>query len=257
MKFSPRNASAILLALALPIALSACKKIEEDGATPATADRQAEATSGIEDIEGLETAQQQAGYVIGLELGSTLFPVREEVDLDAMFDGIRDSVAARDPKVTEQQYMQIMQDLGERMQAARTEAAARAAEEGAAFLAENAGREEVQVTESGLQYEVIEQGEGESPAPGDRVRVHYEGSLLSGEVFDSSRERGEPAEFMLEQVVPGWQEGLQLMSRGGRYTFWIPAELGYGEQGAPGGPIGPNTTLVFDVELIDIESAGQ
>lgn len=255
MKFSPRNVSTILLALALPLALSACKKIEEDSA--ATASSQTEATSGIEGIDGLETAQQQAGYVIGLELGSTLFPVRDEVDLDAMFDGIRDSVAARDPKVTEQQYMQIMQDLGERMQAARTEAAAQAAEEGAAFLAENAERDGVQVTGSGLQYEVIEEGEGESPAPGDRVRVHYEGNLLNGEVFDSSRERGTPAEFMLEQVVPGWQEGLQLMSRGGRYKFWIPAELGYGEQGAPGGQIGPNTTLVFDVELIDFESAGQ
>src|SRR5690606_14962247 len=220
------SASALFLALALPLALSACKKIEDDSAPAATAaaDGEARATPGGEGIEGLETAQQQAGYVIGLELGSTLFPVREEVDLDAMFDGIRDAVAAREPRVSEQQYMQIMQDLGERMQASRAEAARQAAEEGEAFLAENAQREDVQVTASGLQYQVLEPGEGESPAPGDRVRVHYEGSLLNGEVFDSSRERGEPAEFMLEQVVPGWQEGLQLMSRGGRYRLWIPAE---------------------------------
>ena len=104
---------------------------------------------------------------------------------------------------------------------------------------------------------MIEEGDGDPPGPGDRVRVHYEGSLLDGEVFDSSRERGEPAEFMLGQVVPGWQEGLQLMSRGGRYKLWIPAALGYGEEGTPGGPIGPNTTLVFDVELIDFEPADQ
>ena len=195
--------------------------------------------------------------VIGLELGSTLAPVRAEVDLDAMFDGIRDSVAGNEPKVSEQQYMQIMQDLGERMQAATAEAARLAAEQGAAFLAENAERAGVQVTESGLQYEVVEEGDGQSPGPDARVRVHYEGSLLDGEVFDSSRERGEPAEFLLAQVVPGWQEGLQLMSRGGRYKLWIPAELGYGEMGTPGGPIGPNATLVFDVELIDFEPAGE
>lgn len=256
MTLSPRNA-AILLAIALPLALSACKKIEDDGSTAAPAARDAATAPGIEGIEGLETAQQQAGYVIGLELGSTLYPVREEVDLDAMFDGIRDAVAEKEPRVNEQQYMQIMQDLGERMQAARAAAAQAAAEEGAAFLAANAEREGVQVTESGLQYEVIEPGEGPSPGPNDRVRVHYEGTLLNGEVFDSSRERGEPAEFMLAQVVPGWQEGLQLMSKGGRYKLWIPSELGYGEAGAPGGPIGPNATLVFDIELIDIQPAGQ
>lgn len=256
MKYFSPTAAGVLLALALPLALAACKPIEDDAAAPA-AGQELASTPGLENIDGLETAQQQAGYVIGLELGSTLFPVRDEVDLDAMFDGIRDSVNAREPRVSEQQYMQIMQELGDRMQANRAEAARKAAEEGAAFLAENAQLDDVQVTGSGLQYQVLEQGEGESPGPGDRIRVHYEGSLLDGEVFDSSRERGEPAEFMLEQVVPGWQEGLQLMSRGGRYRFWIPAELGYGEQGAPGGPIGPNATLVFDVELVDFESGSQ
>lgn len=258
MKFS-RTASAVLLAIALPLALSACKKIEDDGTAPAraAAGGSEASTPGLEGIKGLRTAQQQAGYVIGLELGSTLAPVRGEVDLEAMFEGIRDSVAGREPKVSEQQYMQIMQALGERMQAASAEAARLSAEQGAAFLAENAQRDGVQVTESGLQYEVIEEGDGQSPGPDARVRVHYEGSLLDGEVFDSSRERGEPAEFLLAQVVPGWQEGLQLMSRGGRYKLWIPAELGYGEMGTPGGPIGPNATLVFDVELIDFEPAGE
>lgn len=254
MRFFPRTALAVLLAAALPVGLAACAQIDDDSSGTSAP---GEGSAGIEGIEGLETAQEQAGYVIGMELGSTLYPVRDEVDLEAMFDGIRDTVAAREPKVSEQQYMQIMQDLGERMQAASAEAARQAGEEGAAFLAENAERDGVQVTDSGLQYEVVQEGQGESPGPGDRVRVHYEGTLLSGEVFDSSRERGQPAEFALAEVVPGWQEGLQLMARGGRYTLWIPAELGYGVEGTPGGPIGPNSTLVFDVELIDIEPAGQ
>jgi len=253
MKFLPLTATAVALALVL----AACQPIGDEASTEqAGGDPPVAATRGIEGIEGLETVQQQAGYVIGLELGGTLVPVRDEVDLDAMMEGIRDSVAAREPKVNEQQFMQIMQDLGERMQAARAEAGARAAEEGAAFLAENAGREGVQVTESGLQYEVLEPGQGgDRPGPTDRVRVHYEGSLLGGEVFDSSRERGEPAEFTLDQVVPGWQEGVQLMERGSRFRLWIPSALGYGEEGTAGGPIGPNSTLVFDVELIDFEPA--
>lgn len=255
MKLFPLTGTAAA-ALAVAFALAACKPIDDEAASaPAAGDPEVASTPGIEGIDGLETAQQQAGYVIGLELGGTLVPVREEVDLDAMMEGVRDSVAGREPKVSEQQFMQIMEDLGERMQASRAEAGARAAEEGAAFLAENAEREEVQVTESGLQYEVLEEGEGDRPGPTDRVRVHYEGSLLDGEVFDSSRQRGEPAEFTLDQVVPGWQEGVQLMTRGSRYRIWIPSELGYGEQGTVGGPIGPNATLVFEVELIDFEPA--
>ena len=260
MKFSPRTGSAVLLALAIPLALGACKKIEEGSsaaAPAAAAQREVSSSPGIEGIQGLSTAQQQSGYVIGLEMGGTLFPIRNEVDLDAMFEGIRDSVEAREPKIDEQQFMQIMQALGERIEQGRAEAARVAAEEGEAFLAENAERDGVQVTGSGLQYEVLEEGEGDAPGPQDRVRVHYEGTLLSGDVFDSSRQRGEPAEFQLDQVVPGWQEGLQLMARGARYKFWIPASLGYGAEGTPGGPIGPNATLVFDVELIDIAPAGQ
>src|SRR5690554_3127971 len=168
MKSFPLAGTAV--ALALTFALVACTPVTDDDAAPATG-TQAAATPGVEGIDGLETARQQAGYAIGLELGGTLFPVRDEVDLDAMFDGIRDTVAGNEPKVSEQQFMQIMQDLGERMQVARSEAAAQAAQEGAAFLAENAGRDEVEATASGLQYEVLEPGEGDSPAPGDRVRV--------------------------------------------------------------------------------------
>ena len=110
-------------------------------------------------------------------------------------------------------------------------------------------------TASGLQYQVLEPGNGPKPSATDTVRVHYAGTLLDGKTFDSSYERKEPVVFALQQVVPGWQEGIALMPVGSKYRFWIPSELGYGEQGTPGGPIGPNETLVFEVELQEIVKA--
>jgi FKBP-type peptidyl-prolyl cis-trans isomerase len=123
---------------------------------------------------------------------------------------------------------------------------------GDAFLAENAKKEGVQVTESGLQYQVLEAGDGPRPDTGDVVRVHYQGALLDGTVFDSSIQRGQPADIPVSQVVPGWQEGIALMPVGSKYRLWIPAALAYGEGGTPGGPIPPNSTLVFEVELLEI-----
>ena len=122
----------------------------------------------------------------------------------------------------------------------------------AAFLAKNAKQAGVVTTASGLQYQALAAGSGAKPDARDVVRVHYAGALLDGTTFDSSYDRGEPAEFGLGQVIPGWTEGLQLMSTGSKYRFWIPSRLGYGAQGTPGGPIGPHATLVFDVELLGI-----
>src|SRR5690606_10297786 len=137
----------------------------------------------------------------------------------------------------------------QRMQAIATERvqalAATNKEEGEAFLAENRQKKGVFTTGSGLQYMVLRQGAGQRPRASDRVRVSDEGSVLDGTVFDSSYERGQPAEFALQQVVPGWTEGLQLMPVGAKYRSWIPGELGYGRNGTPGGLIGPNATLVF------------
>jgi FKBP-type peptidyl-prolyl cis-trans isomerase len=126
------------------------------------------------------------------------------------------------------------------------------AEAGDKFLAENAKKPGIKTTASGLQYQVVTAGAGAKPKPTDTVRVNYKGSLLDGTVFDDSSKHGGPAEIPLQQVVPGWQEGIALMPVGSKYTFWIPAKLGYGDKGTPGGPIPPNATLVFEVELLDI-----
>ncbi|NZA25956.1 FKBP-type peptidyl-prolyl cis-trans isomerase [Luteimonas sp. SJ-92] len=257
MTISPRAAPA-LLSIALLIALAACKPLDTETGKPADAGAaQGDDAAAAIDVPGLENEKQQVGYAIGLELGATLVPVKDEVDLEAMLMGVRDTLDDKEPRLNQEQLVQVMQGLGERMQARQAARAEDAAAEGRAFLTENAAKPNVQTTESGLQYEVLEEGEGDPPKPGDRVSVHYEGKLLDGTTFDSTLERGEPAMFSLDQVVPGWQEGLQLMSPGSRYRLWIPSELGYGEQGTPNGPIGPNATLAFEVELLEVMPAAE
>ena len=159
------------------------------------------------------------------------------------------------PKMTYDEAKEIIRqyftELDSKQKAAATEAGKANEELGKAFLAENAKREGVKVTATGLQYEILAEGEGVSPKPGDNVTVHYTGKLIDGTVFDSSVERGEPATFGVTQVIPGWVEALQMMKPGAKYRLYIPSELAYGPQGA-GGVIGPNATLIFDVELIKV-----
>ena len=126
-------------------------------------------------------------------------------------------------------------------------------EKGEAFLAENAKKEGVKVTASGLQYKVLKEGKGKSPKKTDTVEVHYKGTLLDGTEFDSSYKRGQTIEFPLSGVIPGWTEGVQLMKEGAKYQFTIPSKLAYGERGTPGGPIPPNATLIFEVELVSVK----
>ena len=252
----PRNTAALLVLATLSLAIVGCKPGDkaEPEATATTAEADAEA-DGLK-IEGLANEKEQVSYMIGLDLAKSLEPVKDELDLGTMTKAIKSGLAGEKSLMTEEQAAQVRESFGQKIQAKRiAEMMAKAKKNldaGKAFLAANAKKPEVTTTASGLQYQVLEQGKGPKPSPTDTVRVHYAGTLLDGKTFDSSYERDEPVVFSLQQVVPGWQEGIALMPVGSKYRFWIPSELGYGEQGTPGGPIGPNETLVFEVELQDI-----
>ncbi len=203
----------------------------------------------------LETEAQKLGYIIGMDIGTSLKEQGSSLDLDSLFDAIRTTYNGETPALTPEEAASIRESfIAKRRAEAESERKALAganAKEGDAFLLENRMKEGVQVTDSGLQYKVLEMGEGPKPAATDKVRVHYKGTLLNGEEFDSSYARGEPISFALDQVIPGWTEGVQLMPVGSKFMFYIPPALAYGEAG--GGPIGPNATLVFQVELLGIE----
>ncbi len=202
-----------------------------------------------------ESMIDRASYGIGFNLGSTLNQQGIEANVDLLSRGIRDGLSGADGLLEDAEIQAALTELQSQVQADQAAKAAAAGEtnsaEGAAFLAENGQRAEVQTTASGLQYEVIEAGDGAKPTASDTVTVHYKGTLLDGTVFDSSYDRGQPATFPLNRVIPGWTEGLQLMSVGSKYKLFIPSELGYGAQGA-GADIGPNATLTFEVELLEI-----
>ncbi|MBS3803877.1 MAG: FKBP-type peptidyl-prolyl cis-trans isomerase [Oleiphilaceae bacterium] len=203
----------------------------------------------------LQTDDEKVSYGMGLVLGERMRNDLPDLKLEQFLDGIRHGSAGGDEARMEPEEIQAaLQAYQQRQQAEQTAQASEQGQknktEGEAFLAENAERDDVMTTDSGLQYEVVEEGDGAKPDAQDQVKVHYTGELLNGEVFDSSRERGEPVTFGLSQVIPGWTEGLQLMNEGSRYKLYIPSKLAYGPGGNRG--IGPNETLVFDVELIKI-----
>lgn len=204
----------------------------------------------------LDSDKDKISYTIGMDMAKSLEPAKDEVDVDVIARAIKDVWAGREPALDEEQANTVREEFSEKMQARQISEmlsqARKNAEDGKKFLEENAGKEGVQTTASGLQYQVLEQGSGAKPGAESVVKVHYKGELLDGTVFDDSSQRSEPATIPLQQVVPGWSEGIRLMNPGSRYRFWIPAELAYGEQGTPGGPIPPNSTLVFDVQLLEI-----
>ena len=203
----------------------------------------------------LDSEDQKASYGIGFQIGGQLSPAETHLNMDALLAGIRDGMAGSEPAVVAEEVQAAMQAFNTKVQEEQAAQRAAAAEEnaaqGAAFLEDNAQKEGIQVTESGLQYEVLEEGDGASPGPEDQVSLHYRGTLIDGTQFDSSYDRGEPATFSVGGVIPGFSEGLQLMSEGGHYKFYIPSDLGYGPQGSSGA-IGPNATLIFEVELLEI-----
>ena len=198
------------------------------------------------------TVETQASYGIGFQMGQLLQSNPfEGLAIDAVVAGLKDAFSGQAPQVDNDTLRDAFGEIHKRMQAAKEEASKAVIEEGTKYLEENAKRDEVTVTESGLQYEVIAEGDGEVPSASSTVRVHYHGTLINGNTFDSSYERGQPAEFPVGGVIKGWTEALQLMKVGAKYRLHIPHDLAYGEQGA-GAAIGPYSTLVFDVELLDI-----
>jgi FKBP-type peptidyl-prolyl cis-trans isomerase len=205
----------------------------------------------------LETEAQKLGYIIGMDIGQSLKQQGAEIDLTTLFEAIQDTYNDEELAMTPEEAANLREAYiaSRRAEAekGRQQAAGANAAEGDQFLLENRLKEGVVVTESGLQYQVVELGSGAKPQATDRVRVHYRGTLLNGEEFDSSYARGEPITFALDQVIPGWTEGVQLMPVGSKYKFFIPSNLAYGPAG--GGPIGPNATLIFDVELLGIEGS--
>jgi len=205
-----------------------------------------------QDID-LSSERNQISYSVGVNIGQNLVMqgLTEQIDLDAFIAGLRDVVLDQS-KMTDEQMMAALTAFQQQLMDQQQAAADAARADSEAFLVENGQRAGVVTTASGLQYEVLESGDasGTSPVATDSVLAHYEGRFITGEVFDSSIERGEPAQFMLNQVIPGWTEGLQLMKTGDKWRLYIPFSLGYGEGGS--GPIPPFSTLVFDVELLAV-----
>ncbi|MFZ7094854.1 FKBP-type peptidyl-prolyl cis-trans isomerase N-terminal domain-containing protein [Luteimonas dalianensis] len=203
-----------------------------------------------------EVDREQVGLMVGADVGRSLSAVGDEIELPVMMRALRTRIEGGQLLLDEQEAEALRTAFSARIQERTRAEAAQLGErnraEGEAFLAENRANKGVITTASGLQYMVIRQGSGQRPLPSSRVRVHYHGTLLDGTVFDSSYERGEPTEFGLNQVIPGWTEGVALMPVGAKYRFWIPGSLAYGAAGTRGGPIGPNATLIFDVELLDV-----
>lgn len=190
-------------------------------------------------------------YSIGYDIGNNLSKQSVDVKYDMILQGIKDGMLDTVMLLNAAERQQVMQKFQQQMMNKRSEDASKNKTKGDEFLAENKDKEGVKVTDSGLQYKVIEEGSGKSPAKGDKVKVHYKGTLIDGTVFDSSYDRGKPLEIGVGKVIPGWTEALQKMKVGGKWKLFIPSDLAYGEQGA-GNIIGPNETLIFKVELLDI-----
>ena len=201
----------------------------------------------------LDTLQQRFSYALGYQFAQQLQQQGVMVEGAAFGAAIDDLLGGDAAQLTAQQMSEAFRQTKEEMARAQQEIAEAAKQTGEAFLAKNSQREGVVVLPSGLQYQVLQAGDGEQPMPGAKVTVHYRGTLISGQEFDSSYGRGEPTTFSLDGVIPGFREGISLMHKGAKYKLFIPSSLGYGETGAPGA-IGPNETLVFEVELISFEA---
>jgi len=233
--------------LVIPFTVS-CKK--QEVAEPAISAEKTEGQEAKEEEpkELPPPTKKEIGYAFGVMMGTSLKDFKLDVDYKELLKGLKDAAKKSDADIAAAQ--KILQRASE--EAHKKEAAENLAKE-VEFLEKNAKKEGVKTTESGLQYEVITEGSGASPSPTDTVKVHYKGALLDGTVFDSSYDRGEPVEFPLNAVIPGWTEGLQLMKAGSKYKLYIPSKIAYGERGVSQ-VIPPNSVLSFEVELLEIVS---
>lgn len=203
-------------------------------------------------LQKFDTIESQASYGIGLQVGQQLRDSGlEALQPEAILAGLADALAGNSPAVPVDALHRALREVQERADKVRQGKAQQVAKHGEEFLQDNAQRDGVKSTESGLQYRVLKQGQGAIPQRENKVRVHYTGKLIDGTVFDSSEQRGQPAEFPVNGVIAGWTEALTLMPVGSKWELAIPANLAYGERGA-GASIPPNSTLLFDVELLEI-----
>ncbi|WAJ69964.1 FKBP-type peptidyl-prolyl cis-trans isomerase [Catenovulum adriaticum] len=248
----------IVSALTAALIMAGCS----DKTTSDTAQVESQPTQQQE-ADTLQTMTEKQAYGLGVNFGSQLKSTVEQInavglglDIELVKKGVEDTLSGN-PELSPEDIQAALQELQKQHQemesAKKAEEGKVFLEEGEKFLAENAKKDGITTTDSGLQYEVIESGEGDSPKATDTVKVHYTGTLIDGTKFDSSVDRGEPATFPLNRVIPGWTEGVQLMQVGSKYRFYVPYDLAYGENGT--GSIPPYATLIFDVELLSIESA--
>jgi len=237
----------ILMAVAVGTVLVGCNQQAAESSEPL------EVTAMV-----LDSEEKRISYGMGTGLGQRIKQETFVINVDAFSQGVRDAVDGNEPLMTQEEIMTEMQSFQQKQQQSAEAEAAQAGvanlEQGQAYLAENAKAEGVTTTESGLQYKVITAGEGAMPAASDAVEVHYAGTLIDGTEFDSSYQRGQTVSFPVGGVIPGWTEALQLMTVGSTWQLAIPSELAYGPGGTGGGPIGPNATLLFKVELIAIKA---
>jgi FKBP-type peptidyl-prolyl cis-trans isomerase FklB len=200
----------------------------------------------------LKNQKDKVSYIFGMDIGSNLKKQSIDVDPNILAKGVKDAFSGEKPLLTDQEIQETMVAFQKEMMAKQAEVAKKNKTEGEVFLAENKKKEGVKTLPSGLQYKVIKAGTGKKPKSTDTVTAHYRGTLINGTEFDSSYKRGQPVSFPVSGVIPGWTEALQLMEVGAKWQLFIPPNLAYGEQGT-GRNIGPNATLIFEVELVSIQ----
>jgi len=200
--------------------------------------------------KNLDSDKKKASYAIGQQIGQNLKNQNIEVDADVLAMGISEAVAGKEGRMNKEQIQEAMQKLQESAMKKQQEVAEENKKKGQEFLEKNKTAENVKTTPSGLQYQVVTEGSGSVPKADDVIKAHYKGTLVSGEQFDSSYDRGQPAEFPVKGVIPGWTEALQMMKVGSKFKLWIPPDLAYGPSARPGIPA--NSVLAFEVELLEI-----